>query len=66
MRPGDKPFFYPKSERIYNDTFGFWVKFREGLIGPYVTMGIAQTNLQSFLENVRDGSPAPQPSEAAA
>lgn len=66
MRAGDKPFFYPKSERIYKDTFGFWVKLREGLIGPFVTIGIAQTNLKSFLEHVSDDSPAPQLSGVAA
>jgi len=66
MRSGDKPLFYPKSERIYKDTFGFWVKLREGLIGPFVTIGIARTNLKSFLEHVGDGSPAPQLSEVTA
>jgi hypothetical protein len=53
MRNGDQQSFYPKSERIYRDSYGFWVKLREGLLGPYITEGIARANLSCFLESIR-------------
>ena len=65
MRLGDQQNFYPKSERIYRDTYGCWVKLREGLLGPFVTEGIAQANLSCFLDDIRDDVADPLLARAA-
>lgn len=44
--------FYPRSDRLFQDSYGWWVRLREGDRGPFALKHIAEVYLVEFLATV--------------